>query len=62
MEFIYAFLSETWDDTIIYLNKDDAIRASMDFPEERMEIFRVSASLPGAFVPTYHYYENGVYH
>ena len=55
---IYLLTGEDWEDTIIYLTKEDAIKASIDNPFYRVEIFSKSDNHSG-YTPTYNYYCEG---
>ena len=58
MEFIYVFLcGNEWEDATIFLSKDDAIRESIKYPKERVEIF--SKTETSGYTPTYNCYKNG---
>lgn len=61
MEFIYMLLSGSeWEDAIIYLNKEQAISASIQHPNQRVEIFALNADADGeGYAPTYDYYQQG---
>jgi hypothetical protein len=59
MDFLYLLLNDgEWEDTIVYLNEEDAINASIFFPTLRVEIFTKTGK--SGFVPSYNYYKNGV--
>jgi hypothetical protein len=59
MEFVYVSLyGSEWEDIIIFLSKEDAIKESINFPNHRVEIF--SKKNTSGYEPTYHYYQNGV--
>jgi hypothetical protein len=58
MEFVYVFINgDEWEDIIIFLSKEDAIKASINRPNSRVEIFG-KTNTPG-YEPTYNYYQNG---
>jgi hypothetical protein len=58
MDFIYAFISGSeWEDIIIFLSKEDAIKKSINHPNARVEIF--SNNNTSGYIPTYNYYKNG---
>ena len=61
MEFIYVlFYGSEWEDIIIYLSKEEAIKESIKHPNHRVEIFTKSNSLNTiGYTPTYNYYQNG---
>ena len=47
-----------WEDIVVFLSKEDAINASLEYPNKRVEIFTKNLKLPG-YSPTYIYYKNG---
>jgi len=58
MDFVYLFvLGSDWEDTFIFLSKEDAIQESIKFPNHRVEIFCKTNS--SGYRPTYNYYQNG---
>ena len=59
MEYIYVMISGEWEDSIIFLNKTEAVEASVKHPMGRVEIFEKNDDSPG-YSPTYSYYKNGV--
>ena len=61
MEFIYVLVSKDseWEDMVIFLSVEEAIKESIKYPEKRIEIF--SKSDNAGYIPTYNYYKNGVY-
>ena len=65
MELIYCLISDDcWEDMIIYLSKEEAIEASTNNPNCRVEIFRKekdNSVLVKGYSPTYNYYKNGEY-
>ena len=59
MEFVYLFtFGNEWEDSIIILSKEEAIKQSIDYPKNRVEIF--SKIYTNRYVPTYNYYQNGI--
>ena len=59
MEFVYVLLNENdWDDMIVLLSKEDAINASINYPNSRVEIFSKNEKI--GYTPTYNYYKNGI--
>ena len=60
MEFIYVLVSKDseWEDMVIFLSVEEAIKESIKYPEKRIEIF--SKSDKSGYTPTYNYYKNGV--
>ena len=58
MESVYVFLfGSEWEDAVIFLSKEDAIKQSIEHPKNRVEIF--SKTNTGGYIPTYNYYRNG---
>jgi hypothetical protein len=58
MEHIYLFLyGSEWEDTIVLLTKEEAIKKSKKYPDKRVEIF--SKTNESEYKPTYQYYKNG---
>jgi hypothetical protein len=60
MDFIYIFLyGSEWEDIVIFLSKEEAIKESIKHPNNRVEIF--SKTNTSGYRPTYNYYKNGEY-
>jgi len=60
MEYMYLLIfGSDWDDTKIYISKEDAINASIKHPKQRVEIFDKAKT--SGYRPTYNYYKNGEY-
>ena len=60
MNFIYVFLyGHEWEDIVIFLSEEEAIRESIKHPNQRVEIF--SKTNKSGYTPTYNYYKNGEY-
>ena len=58
MEYIYVLLyGGEWEDLIIFLSKEDAIKESLNYPNSTIQIF--SKNDKSGYTPTYNYYENG---
>jgi hypothetical protein len=58
MVFVYVlFYGSEWEDTIIFLSKEDAINESINHPTARVEIFSKNNTV--GYRPTYNYYKNG---
>jgi hypothetical protein len=58
MDFVYVFLAGSeWEDIIIFLSKEEAIKKSRNYPNNRIEIF--SKTNTSGYEPTYNYYQNG---
>jgi hypothetical protein len=58
MENIYVLLyGGEWEDLIIFLSKEDAIKESLNYPNSTVQIF--SKNDKSGYTPTYNYYENG---
>lgn len=59
MDFVYVLLfGSEWEDAVIFLSEEEAIGQSIKYPKNRVEIFQKKDN--GGYVPTYHYYEDGV--
>ncbi len=61
MEFVYMLVPlgpAEWEDMVIFLTPEDAIEASKNYPNGRVEILRKQATTNG-YVPTYNYYKEG---
>jgi hypothetical protein len=59
MEHIYVQINgEDWEDTVIFLSKEEAIESSISKPKNRIEIFIKNTV---GYVATYNYYLNGKY-
>ena len=61
MEVIYILLSNKFDqeDLVVFVSEEDAINASINYPESRVEIFSKNQYITG-YTPTYNYYKNGI--
>jgi len=58
MDHVYALISGSeWEDIIIFLSKEDAIHASLNYPNARVEIF--SKNTKSGYIPSYHHYKKG---
>ena len=58
MENIYVLLyGGEWEDLIIFLSKEDAIKESLKYPNSTVQVF--SKNDKSGYTPTYNYYENG---
>jgi hypothetical protein len=58
MESVYVFLHENnWEDIVIFLSKEDAIKESKKYPKARVEIFSITDE--SGYTPTYNFYRNG---
>ena len=61
MEYIYLLVcGSEWEDIIVFLSEEDAIKASIENPNDRVEIFSKKENSTG-YRPKYNYYENGKY-
>jgi hypothetical protein len=55
MDFVYVFLyGSEWEDIVIFLSKEEAIRESIKHPNQRVEIFSINNT--HGYTPTYNYY------
>ena len=60
MDLVYVLINGSeWEDLIIFLSQEDAIKQSIVYPTCRIEIF--SKTDKSGYSPTYNYYKNGVY-
>lgn len=61
--YLYLFLYDgcNQEDQKIFLFEEQAIKASMKYPNARVEIF-VTNCLYQGYEPTYKYYKGGVFH
>lgn len=60
MNFIYVMINgNEWEDIVIYISKEEAIKESINYPNNRIEIF--SKNDKTGYTPTYNYYKNGEY-
>ena len=60
MDLVYVLLNKSeWEDMVIFLSKSDAIIASINNPNHRIEIFSITNNF--GYTPTYNYYKNGEY-
>jgi hypothetical protein len=58
MEFVYVLIyGNDWEDMVILLSKEDAINASIQYSNVRVEIFSKNDKF--GYTPTYNYYKNG---
>jgi hypothetical protein len=59
MDFVYVLFSDggEWEDIIVFLFKEEAINASINHPNHRVEIF--SKDDTSGYKPTYNYYKYG---
>lgn len=58
MDYAYLLInSNDWEDMVIIVTEDEAIQASMKYPNSRVEIFSKNADI--GYSPTYNYYKNG---
>lgn len=63
MEFVYVLLVEDgaeWEDLVIFVTEEEALRMSIQYPKHRVEVFRRKQD-HGGFEPTYTYIKNGKY-
>ena len=61
MEFVYILIGDgdEWEDIVVYLTIEEAIKESINHPNHRVEIF--SKSNKSGYTPTYNYYKQGNY-
>ena len=59
---VYVLVNDgdLWEDMVIILSEEDAIKESIKHPNGRVEIFcKINLNNNKNFVPTYNYYKNG---
>ena len=62
MEFVYLMInSSEWEDNIIYLTEEEAIKTSIKYPNVRIEIFSKNPHCNG-YSPNYNYYKDGKFY
>jgi len=61
MEFVYLLIGDgdEWEDIVVYLTIEEAIKESINYPNHRVEIF--SKNYKSGYTPTYNYYKQGKY-
>ncbi len=61
MDFVYILVNngDEWEDMVVFVSKEEAIEASKQNTNARVEVFRKSEK--GGYVPSYNYYKNGEY-
>ena len=61
MDYIYVLVYDKieWEDIIILLSVEEAIKESINHSKSRIEIF--SKNDKNKYTPTYNYYKNGEY-
>jgi hypothetical protein len=56
-KYIYALLhGSEWEDIILFLTEEDAINASIKYPDSRVEIFHKTEL---GYIASYNFYKNG---
>lgn len=62
IDFVYVLLASgsEWEDIVLFLSKDEAIKVSLQYPNRRVEMFDKEENI-GGYVPTYNYYKNGIF-
>ena len=61
MLFVYLMINGNgceWEDMVIFLTEEEAIQASIKYPNSRIEIFCKNIDST-EYLPTYNYYKNG---
>lgn len=61
---VYVLVNDgdLWEDMVIILSEEDAIKESIQHPNCRVEVFcRMNLTNNNKFIPTYSYYKNGEY-
>jgi len=59
MDCIYLLVGGEWEDIIVFLSKEEAIKESIKYNDLRVEIFSKENNI--GYRPTYNYYKNGEY-
>ena len=58
MKFVYLLIKGyDWEDMTIIINEEEAIQASILYPNKIIEIFSKNEDI--GYSPTYNYYKNG---
>ncbi len=63
MDNIYVLMPENgaeWEDLVIYVKEEDAIRDSIKYYKWRVEIFKKNENSANGYIPTYNYIKNGI--
>ena len=60
MDYVYLLIVDcaSWEDIVVFVSKEEAIEASRQNPNARVELFYITTQ---GYRPTYDYYVNGVY-
>lgn len=60
---VYVLVNDgdLWEDMVIILSEEDAIKESIQHPNCRVEVFCRMFNNHNKFTPTYNYYKNGEY-
>jgi hypothetical protein len=59
MRFIYVLVPDAaeWEDLVLFISEEEAIKASLKHPSFRIEIFEFTKN---GYVPSYNFYKNGI--
>jgi len=62
MNLVYVLVSDSfdWEDIVVFLTEENAIKMSIKYPNSRVEIFTKKDTESG-YTPTYEYIQNGKY-
>lgn len=62
MDYIYVLVGDRceWEDVVVFLTEENAIKMSVKYPDCRVEIFSKKDGGSG-YTATYNYYQNGKY-
>jgi len=61
MDSVYLLIKDNnWEDIVVFLDKEEAIAASIKYSTCRVEIFNKNNDTNG-YEPTYNYYANGIF-
>jgi hypothetical protein len=60
MKYVYLLINDSndWEDMVIFLSEEEAIKISIKYPNIRIEVFKKNVDF--GYSPTYNYYKNGV--
>jgi hypothetical protein len=62
MEIVYVLVRDScdWEDIVVFLTEENAIKMSIKYPMDRVEIF-TKKDIEFGYTPTYEYIQNGKY-
>lgn len=61
MEYVYLLLPNRaeWHEITVFLTEEEALQASIDHPNFRVEIFEKRENNAPGYIPTYGYFKKG---